>query len=87
MVKILGSRVLIKTPEEQEQKTESGILMVSEAKKHVTEGSIAGWGDKVTHTFTEGQKAIFKSWSGEEIEIDKEKYRLVDENDVLVIFS
>jgi chaperonin GroES len=92
-VKPLGTKVLI-SPMKVEEKTSGGLIVppsASEDSKPET-GIVVKLGDglnakgeKMHFSVKVGDKVFFKSYSPDEIEVDGEKYFLVDSSDILAI--
>jgi len=92
-IKPLGDRVLIK-PVEKEEKTKSGIYLPDSAKEERQEGEVIAVGTgkiregkKVELDVKVGDKVIYGKYSGEEIKIDTEEYKIVREDDIVAILE
>jgi chaperonin GroES len=93
-IKPIGDRILIKQSS-QEEVTKSGIVLSESAEKEKkAQGKIIalGSGEEIKQLgLREGDTVVFGKYSGEEIEIDKEEFRILnvsktkDESDVLAI--
>lgn len=69
--------------DEQESKTEGGILIPDSAKKKLRTGVVISVGDYVTE-FSAGDRVIFKSFEGQDLEIDKtHSYLFIEEKFVM----
>ena len=89
----LGTKVLI-SPMKVEEKTRGGLIVpptASEDQKPET-GVVVKLGDglnakgeKMHFSVKVGDKVFFKSYSPDEIEVEGEKYYLVDNSDILAI--
>jgi chaperonin GroES len=89
----LGTKVLI-SPQKVEEKTSGGLIVppsASEDSKPET-GVVVKLGDglnakgeKMHFSVKVGDKVFFKSYSPDEIEVEGEKYFLVDSSDILAI--
>lgn len=84
-VKIIGNKILL-SEVAKENTTDSGIILTSEITKN-SEGIIKGWGDEVKRNYHLNQKVVYKSWSEESVTVDKEKYLLISEEDILLIYE
>ncbi|MHC1716547.1 MAG: co-chaperone GroES [Candidatus Dojkabacteria bacterium] len=90
----LGKRVLVK-PDEIEEKTAGGLMLPPSAnddKKPETGivtklGKGKSKGKEITFEVSVGDRIYFKKYSPEEIEIDNEKYLLLDADDILAIIK
>ncbi len=81
----LGERVLIK-PIEHEEKTASGIYIPETARENRKEGEVVAVGtleDGKEMPLKKGDRVLYGGYSHEEIEVDGEKYVIVDYKDVL----
>lgn len=90
----LGSRILAK-PDQVEEKTVGGLLLPpssADEKKPETglvvklgKGKVKG--KDITFDIAVGDRIYFKKYSPEEIELDGEKYLLLDTEDILAIIK
>lgn len=87
-LKPVGDRVIVK-PLKKEEVTKTGIVLPDTVdKEQKAEGEVlaVGTGEKVTKlNLVKGQKVIYKKYGGEEVEIEKEDYKILDHDDVLAI--
>ncbi len=91
-IKPLHDRILVQRIEE-EQKTESGIIIPDTAKEKPIMGKVIAVGDgklldngqKQPLTVKEGDKILFSKYAGTEIKIKGEEYLIMREDDVLAI--
>ena len=91
MIKPLSDRVLIKMKEEEEM-TESGIILASGSKEkpQVAEVIEVGPGEKVDGKIGEmyvkkGDKVIVGKYAGTEVKYEGEEYLIVKQEDILAI--
>jgi chaperonin GroES len=91
MLKPLGDRVLIK-PLPAEEITKSGIVIPDTAKEAPAEGKIVALGngkikDGKIYQFSVkvGDKVLYSKYSGDELKIDSEEYKVMKEEDILGI--
>ena len=82
-IKPLAKNIIIKTI--SEQKTESGIILPDSEKKS-EKGEVVAVGDEVAQ-LKAGDKIIFKKYGPEEIEFEREKYLICEEDDVLAVIE
>ncbi len=86
----LGRNVLVKVSK-VEKTTDSGIVLPDTASEEKPqEGEIVAVGDseKINERIKEGTKVIFKKYSGNEIEIEKEEHVILDaKEDILAIIE
>jgi chaperonin GroES len=93
-IKPLGKKVLVK-PDKVEEKTAGGLVLPpssTEGEKPETgviiklgEGTVKG--KKVTFDVKVGDRIYFKKYSPDEIEVDSEKYFILDSDDILAILE
>lgn len=92
--KPLGEKILVKRFE-AEEKTAGGILLPDAAKEKPKEGKIIALGDgklldsgkRAKFQVKKGDKVVFTSYAGTEIEIDGDEYLLMSEDDILAIIE
>ena len=92
--KPLGEKILVKRFE-AEEKTAGGILLPDAAKEKPKEGKIIALGDgklldsgkRAKFQVNKGDKVVFTSYAGTEIDIDGEEYLLMSEDDILAIIE
>lgn len=91
MLKPLGERVLIK-PLPAEEITKSGIVIPDTAKEAPAEGEVVALGNgKIKegkmHQFSVkiGDKVLYSKYSGDELKIEGEEYKIMKEDEILGI--
>jgi len=93
--KPLSNRVFIE-PLEEEQKTQSGIVLPDTAEKEkpikgkvvaIGPGKLNEKGERIIMTIKVGDTVLFKKYGPDEIEIDNKKYLVGDEEDILAILE
>lgn len=84
-IKPLGERVLIKTEKNKEEKTKSGIYLPKseEDKKQGIIEEVGVSKDGKGLLINKGDKVLYSGYSHEEIEIDNEKYVIVEFKDII----
>lgn len=86
----LGRNVLVR-PAKMEKTTESGIVLPETASEEKPqEGIVVAVGDstKINEKIKAGTRIIFKKYSGNEIEIEKEEHVILDaKDDILAIIE
>lgn len=87
----LGKRIVVR-PEEVQETTTGGLIIPPTAQddKKPEVGVVVklGTGEKdFTFSVKVGNRVFFKQYSPEEIEVDGEKFFIVDEEDVLAIIQ
>ncbi|WP_022855726.1 co-chaperone GroES [Thermodesulfobacterium thermophilum] len=93
-IRPLHDRILVQRIEE-EQRTESGIIIPDTAKEKPIMGKVIAVGDgrvlengqKQPLTVKEGDKVLFSKYAGTEIKIKGEEYLIMREDDVLAILE
>jgi len=87
-VKPLGSRVLVEVAEEAE-KTVSGIIIPDSAKEKPRMGKViaVGTDEDLQEVIKEGDKILFAKYGGEEITVDGNEYKIIQQDDILAILS
>lgn len=90
----LGDRLVVKR-EESEGKTAGGIVLPDSAKDKPTRGSVVAIGDgrllddgsRGVMQVRVGDRVLFTSYSGENIEIGDDEYVLMSESEVLAVLE
>ncbi len=86
-IKPLGERVLLK-PLEAEEKTASGIYIPDEAREEKKEAIVEEVGkfkDGKDLPLKKGDKVLYGGYSSDEVEINNEKFLIVDFKDILAV--
>ncbi len=83
-LKPIGERVIIK-PEKKEEKTKGGIYIPENAKDEKKAGVVIAVGslDSKKYDIKKGDRIVYGGYSSDEIELDGEKYIIIDAKDVL----
>ena len=92
MIKPLGDRVVVE-PTEQQEKTESGIILPDTAQEKPQQGlvvaagpgKISDSGNLVDMTVKKGDKVLYGKYSGSEVTFDGKEYVIMRESDILAI--
>lgn len=89
----LGDRVVLKQLEAEET-TKSGIVLPGQTKEKPQQAEVVAVGPggmvdgkEVTMHVAEGDKVIFSKYAGTEVEVDKEEYIIVRQNDILAVLK
>ena len=90
----LGDRLVIQR-EVSEERTSGGIFLPDSAKDKPTRGVIVSVGDgrllddgsRAAMQVKAGDKVLFTSYAGEQIEVDGEEYLLMGESEVLAVLG
>ncbi|MBL7574077.1 co-chaperone GroES [Staphylococcus saccharolyticus] len=94
MLKPLGNRVIIEK-KEQEQTTESGIVLTDSAKEKSNEGVIVAIGhgrlldngSRVAPEVSKGDTVVFQQYAGTEVKRGDDTYLILNEDDILAIIE
>ena len=83
-IKPLGKRVLIK-PVKEEEKTRGGIFIPEAAKEKKKQGIVVEIGniEEKELPLKKGDTILYSGYSSEEMEIDGEKYLILDSKDII----
>lgn len=90
----VGDKVVVERLE-AEEKTAGGIVLPDNAREKPAKGRIVSVGDGVTlpdgrrvpFQVCEGDRVLFQSYAGMEVEIDKKSLLVLHESDILAIES
>lgn len=93
-----GDNIIVQiAKDENEGKTESGIILVQENKQQdkpdkgvviaIGSGRVLNNGEILKPTVKEGDKVIFNKFSGTDIEVGEENYLIIKEADVLATIT
>lgn len=90
----LGENVVVKRTE-AERKTAGGIVLPESAQKKPDQGRVLSVGDgrlmkdgtRSGSQVSEGDRVLFSTWSGTEVEIDGEKLLIMPEQDILAVLD
>ncbi len=83
-IKPLGERVVLKRVE-AEEKTASGIVLPGKAKEQPLLADVVEVAKSDNMTVKVGDRVIFKQYSGTDIELDNQKYTVIDLENILAI--
>lgn len=90
----LGDKIVVKRLEAEET-TAGGILLPDSAQEKPAQGRVLSVGDgqmlpggeRVKHQVSEGDRVLFSSYAGTEVEVDGDELLIMSENDVLAILD
>lgn len=93
-IKPLADRLVVK-PLEEEEVTPSGIVLPETAKEKPQKGEVLAVGpgarddkgERIKPEVSEGDKVLFAKYAGTEIKIDRDKYLILKESDILAIIT
>ncbi len=88
----IGDRVVVKRCE-AEEKTAGGIVLPDSAKEKpkqgeviaVGSGRVTDDGERVALTVKKGDRVLFTSYAGNEVNVDGQEYLLMREEDILAV--
>jgi chaperonin GroES len=89
-IRPLGDRILVK-PLEQEEVTQSGIVLPGTAEKEKkAQGEIIaiGEGEKIAKlNLKVGDKVLYGKYAGDEVEVDKAEFRILKDEEILATLN
>jgi chaperonin GroES len=93
-LKPLSDRLIVK-PLDNEEKTESGIIVPDTAKEKPMQGEVMAvgpgrmddTGKRIKMDVKVGDRVMYGKYSGTEFKMDKVDFLIMNENDVLAIFN
>ena len=93
-IRPLQDRILVRRVQEEE-KTKGGIIIPDSAKEKPLEGVVVAVGagktlkngKRVPLELKEGDKVLFGKYSGTEVKVEGEELVLLNEDDVLAVFT
>lgn len=86
MIKPLHDNVIL-NKEEVENKTSSGIILTTEAKKVPSVATVVAIGPECKAKIKENDKVVYKEYSGTNINIDEVEYIVISEKDILAYIA
>jgi chaperonin GroES len=92
-IRPLGDRVLIKQMD-AEEKTKGGIIIPDTAKEKPQKAKVVAVGTgkvvngkKIALDVKKGDVVLFSKYGGDEVTIDAEEYKILEEKDILAIIE
>ncbi len=93
-LKPIGDKIIVE-PEEEEEKTKSGIVLPDTAKEKpqkgkviaVGPGKILDNGQRSPMEIKEGDIVIYSKYAGTEIKIEDKEYLIVSDRDILAVLE
>jgi chaperonin GroES len=90
----LNDKLLVKRLE-AEEKTAGGILLPDAAKEKPKQGKVLSLGDgrlledgkRAKFQVKEGDRVLFSSYAGNEVQVDGEEYLIMSEDDILAVID
>ena len=87
-VKPLHDKVLLKLEEKKEERTAGGLYIPETAKEKAFEGVVMAIGDdKEKIKVKPGERVIYESYSGTDLEINGEKHLLISGEKILAVLK
>ena len=86
MLKPLRNQVVLKKYEE-ENKTNSGIILSVENKKLPSVAVVVAKGSKVESEIKVNDKVVYKEYSGTKVTLDEVEYIVIEEEDILAVIE
>ncbi|WP_337866754.1 co-chaperone GroES [Ignavibacterium sp.] len=85
-IKPLDDRLLVE-PIEEEERTSSGLYIPDTAKEKPRMGKViaVGTDEDLREKISEGDKVLFAKYGGEEVEMNKVIYKILQRSDVLAV--
>ncbi len=83
-IRPLGERVVIK-PLEAETKTASGIYIPDSAVSKNNTAEVVAVSANENVVVKVGEKVLYNGFAGTKVEIDKEEYLILEQNDILAV--
>lgn len=80
----LGTRILLK-PIEAQEKTKSGLYIPDSAKEKPLIAQVMAIGESELIKVKVGDKVIYESYGGSEVDMNGEKFKIMDMKDILAI--
>lgn len=90
----LNDKILVKRLE-AEEKTAGGILLPDTAKEKPKQGKVLSLGDgkllddgkRAAFQVKEGDRVLFSSYAGNEVQVNGEEYLIMSEEDILAVID
>ena len=86
MLKPVRNQVVLKKYEE-ENKTNSGIILSVENKKLPSVAVVVAKGSKVESEINVNDKVVYKEYSGTKVTLDEIEYIVIEEEDILAVIE
>ncbi len=88
----LNDKIIVKRLE-AEEKTAGGIVLPDTAREKPRQGKVLSLGDgkllasgkRAPFLVKEGNRVLFSSWAGSEVQVDGEEYLIMTEDDILAV--
>jgi chaperonin GroES len=90
----LGDRIIVKRLS-AEERTAGGIVLPDSAREKpqqgrvlsVGDGGVSSAGERIPPLVHEGDRVIFTTWAGQEVDIDGEELLILSERDIMAILD
>lgn len=88
-LRVIDDKVLVEREEEVESKSPGGIIIPDTAKEKPQKGKVVAVGtdEELVKLIKVGDKIVFGKYTGDEIEIERKKYLVVQRSDILAILG
>ena len=94
-VRPLHDRILVQRLEDQEEKSDGGIIIPDSAKEKPQRGKVTAVGNgktlddgtKVALEIKKGDQVLFGKYAGTEVKIEGDEYLILREDDVLAVLK
>ena len=88
MIKPLHDNVVLKKDKAaKETKTASGIILTEKKQNTPSYARVVALGKKCKTDIEVGDQVVYKEYSGTKVELDDEKYIIVEEEDILAVLE
>lgn len=93
-VEPIGDKVVVKRLDAKER-TEGGILLPDSARQTPQQGKVLSVGEgvrlangkRVMHQVREGERVLFNSYAGIDVEVEGEELLIMSESEILAVFE
>ena len=84
MLRPLNKNVILKK-EVEEKKTASGIILTETAKEKPSIASVVAIGKDCEAKIAEGDRVVYKEYSGTKVKMDEVEYIIIEDEDILAV--
>lgn len=86
MLKPLNKNVILKK-EDVEKKTASGIILTETVKEKPSVATVIAIGDEANLNIKEGNRVVYKEYSGTKVKLDDIEFIIIDAKDILAVIE